>query len=67
MIAAQRNDDRATVRDLEGSDYRFFVDGRDRWPRCDPDPPWSFLLPEQSGALVDALLAQDFIYLRLAC
>jgi membrane dipeptidase len=63
---------------LEGSDYRFYLDAKARWPRGYPDPPWSFLQPEQLGDLVDALHAQGFTaaqvrgvlgdnYVRLAC
>jgi len=63
---------------LDGSDYAFFAKGRERWPRGYPDPPWSFLQPEQFGVLVDALVIEGFNaaeltgilgenYLRLAC
>ncbi len=63
---------------LEGSDYGFFQANRGRWPRGYPDPPWSFLQPEQFGDLVDELAARGFSpvelrgllgenYVRLAC
>jgi membrane dipeptidase len=63
---------------LEGSDYGFFHATRGRWPRGYPDPPWSFLQPEQIGDLVAAIAAKGFTpdemrgilgenYLRLAC
>ncbi|MCK6452498.1 MAG: dipeptidase [Alphaproteobacteria bacterium] len=45
---------------LEGSDYGFFHAGRGRWPRGYPEPPWSFLEPEQLGDLVDAIAAKGF-------
>jgi membrane dipeptidase len=45
---------------LEGSDYGFYRAGRERWPRGYPEPPWSFLQPEQLGDLVEALLARGF-------
>jgi membrane dipeptidase len=45
---------------LEGSDYGFFHKTRGRWPRGYPEPPWSFLQPEQFGDLVDALAAKGF-------
>lgn len=45
---------------LEGSDYGFFHETRDRWPRGYPPPPWSFFQPEQFGALVAAVEAQGF-------
>jgi len=45
---------------LEGSDYGFFHAGRGRWPRGYPEPPWSFLQPEQIGDLVEALIKQGF-------
>jgi membrane dipeptidase len=45
---------------LEGSDYGFFHAARGRWPRGYPDPPWSFLQPEQFGDLVAALAAKGF-------
>jgi len=45
---------------LEGSDYGFFHAARGRWPRGYPNPPWSFLQPEQFGDLVGALEAQGF-------
>lgn len=62
---------------LEGSDFGFFHSSRGTWPRGYPEPPWSFLGPEQLGDLVDALFAQGFTvpeirgilgenYLRLA-
>jgi membrane dipeptidase len=63
---------------LEGSDYGFFHNARDRFPRGYPDPPWDFLQPEQFSDLVEALEHQGFShhdlagilgenYLRLAC
>jgi membrane dipeptidase len=45
---------------LEGSDYGFFHTTRGRWPRGYPDPPWSFLQPEQIGDLVDTVAAKGF-------
>ncbi len=45
---------------LEGSDYGFFHAARGRWPRGYPDPPWSFVQPEQLGAIVAALEAEGF-------
>lgn len=45
---------------LEGSDYGFFHATRHRWPRGYPEPPWSFLQPEQMGALVEAIEAEGF-------
>jgi membrane dipeptidase len=45
---------------LEGSDYGFFHATRGRWPRGYPEPPWSFLQPEQIGDLVDAIAAKGF-------
>ena len=45
---------------LEGSDYGFFHKTRGRWPRGYPDPPWSFLQPEQIGDFVDAIAAKGF-------
>lgn len=45
---------------LEGSDYGFFNAARARWPRGYPEPPWSFLQPEQIGDLVVALEAKGF-------
>jgi len=45
---------------LEGSDYGFYHRTRHRWPRGYPEPPWSFLQPEQFGDLVDALVARGF-------
>jgi membrane dipeptidase len=45
---------------LEGSDYGFYHRTRHRWPRGYPEPPWSFLQPEQFGDLVDALAAKGF-------
>lgn len=45
---------------LEGSDYGFYHATRHRWPRGYPEPPWSFLQPEQFGDLVDALAARGF-------
>lgn len=40
---------------LEGSDYAFFHDSADRWPRGYPDPPWGFVQPEQLGHLIGEL------------
>ena len=45
---------------LEGSDYGFYHATKHRWPRGYPEPPWSFLQPEQFGDLVDALAARGF-------
>jgi len=45
---------------LEGGDYGFFHAARSRWPRGYPDPPWSFLQPQQFGDLVDELVARGF-------
>ncbi len=45
---------------LEGSDYGFFHETRARWPRGYPEPPWSFLQPEQLGDLVAAIAAKGF-------
>jgi len=45
---------------LEGSDYGFFHQGRTRWPRGYPEPPWSFFQPEQMGALVGELEKRGF-------
>lgn len=45
---------------LEGSDYGFFQASKGRWPRGYPDPPWSFLQPEQLGDLVEALDRRGF-------
>lgn len=45
---------------LEGSDYGFFQASRGRWPRGYPDPPWSFLQPEQIGDLIEALGRRGF-------
>jgi membrane dipeptidase len=62
---------------LEGSDYGFYHRSKGRWPRGYPEPPWSFLQPEQFGDLVRALEKKGFArgelrgllgdnYLRLA-
>jgi membrane dipeptidase len=62
---------------LEGSDYAFFHNTRQRWPRGYPEPPWPFLQPERFGDLVAELEAVGFArdeikgvlganYLRLA-
>jgi len=40
---------------LEGSDYSFFHESVDRWPRGYPSPPWDFVQPEQIGELVKDL------------
>ena len=45
---------------LENSDYAFFHQARGRWPRGYPEPPWSFLQPEQFGDLVLALEQKGF-------
>jgi len=45
---------------LENSDYGFFHRARGRWPRGYPEPPWSFLQPEQFGDLVHALEQKGF-------
>jgi membrane dipeptidase len=45
---------------LENSDYEFFHRARGRWPRGYPEPPWSFLQPEQFGDLVQALEQKGF-------
>ncbi len=45
---------------LENSDYAFFHQARGRWPRRYPEPPWSFLQPEQFGDLVHALEQKGF-------
>jgi membrane dipeptidase len=45
---------------LENSDYAFFHQSRGRWPRGYPEPPWSFLQPEQFGDLVLALEQKGF-------
>jgi len=45
---------------LEGSDYGFFHNQRDTWPRGYPEPPWSFFQPEQLPALVAALEVEGF-------
>jgi membrane dipeptidase len=45
---------------LENSDYEFFHQTRGRWPRGYPEPPWSFLQPEQFGDLVLALEQKGF-------
>ena len=45
---------------LEGSDYLFYEQARGRWPRGYPEPPWSFLQPEQFGDLVTALENEGF-------
>jgi membrane dipeptidase len=45
---------------LENSDYAFFHQARGRWPRGYPEPPWSFLQPEQFGDLVQALEQKGF-------
>ncbi|WP_370151682.1 dipeptidase [Ferrovibrio sp.] len=51
---------------LEGSDFGFFHDSRERWPRGYPEPPWSFLQPEQAGALVEAIAGHGFSNAELA-
>ena len=45
---------------LEGSDYAFFMANRDKFPRGYPDPPWSFIQPEQFGDLVAAFEGKGF-------
>jgi len=45
---------------LEGSDYGFYHRAKGRWPRGYPEPPWSFLQPEQFGDLVRALEKKGF-------
>jgi membrane dipeptidase len=45
---------------LENSDYGFFHRAPGRWPRGYPEPPWSFLQPEQFGDLVLALEQKGF-------
>jgi membrane dipeptidase len=63
---------------LEGSDYGFYRADQAKWPRGYPPPPWSFMQPEQFGALVAAIEAKGFSrdemrgilgdnYVRLAC
>jgi membrane dipeptidase len=50
---------------LEGSDYRFFHNGKGRWPRGYPDPPWAFFQPEQFGDLVAELEKVGFDQLEM--
>ena len=45
---------------LQGSDYAFFMANRDKFPRGYPDPPWSFIQPEQFGDLVAAFEGKGF-------
>lgn len=45
---------------LEGSDYAFYHNNKNRWPRGYPTPPWSFFEPEQLGDLVGELEAVGF-------
>jgi membrane dipeptidase len=45
---------------LAASDYGFFHRAREQWPRGHPNPPWSFLQPEQFGDLVEALEKKGF-------
>jgi membrane dipeptidase len=45
---------------LAASDYGFFHRAREKWPRGYPNPPWSFLEPEQFGDLVEALEKKGF-------
>jgi membrane dipeptidase len=45
---------------LEGSDYGFYHRAKGRWPRGYPEPPWSFLQPEQFGDLIEALEKAGF-------
>ena len=45
---------------LEQSDYGFFHRAKGRWPRGYPEPPWSFLQPEQFGDLVLSLEKKGF-------
>ncbi|MGH7706551.1 MAG: dipeptidase [Vulcanimicrobiaceae bacterium] len=63
---------------LDGSDYGFYHANKTQWPRGYPEPPWSFLQPEQVGDLVAAIEAKGFSrdemrgilgenYLRLVC
>ncbi|MFC3675024.1 dipeptidase [Ferrovibrio xuzhouensis] len=51
---------------LEGSDYGFFHGSRERWPRGYPNPPWSFLQPEQFDALVEAIIGHGFSKAEIA-
>jgi membrane dipeptidase len=45
---------------LEQSDYGFYHRAKGRWPRGYPEPPWSFLQPEQFGDLVQSLERKGF-------
>lgn len=51
---------------LDGSDYGFFHGSRATWPRGYPEPPWSFLQPEQLGALVAELEGVGFAGTEIA-
>jgi len=45
---------------LENSNYAFFQNNRDTWPRGYPEPPWSFFQPEQLSDLIRELLSVGF-------